>query len=604
MSIDIVNLIETNPITKLNGDYQSKLIEKVKTNFNNYEQQMFVSSFYCYLNNDFNNDFVIDLDNLWQWLGFNQKVNAKRILENHFKLDKDYIVLLNHVVEQTNIAPEPSGAKKENTRGGHNKEKIMLNVKTFKKLCLKAGTKKADEIHDYFIKLEHFLQEIIMEESNELKLQLENQKIEIEQVQKQEYEKALQKQKVLEREKILLSEYGTIGSIFYVIKVKTFENKNYIIKIGESRRGIAQRYKEHKSKYEECLLLDCFVVNKSKDFETFIKDHELVRGNRVRDWKGHETELELFLIGKELSYITLLNIINNNLKYFNNNDNGKLELENEQLKLMLEMKNTNNDNQLIQELLNITKHLSSKIDNLENTNKQILEKLNTSQPKITTGFTTPLITLGPRLQKINPETLELIKFYESISEVMKENQNIKRPSLNKAITENTIYCGYRWLLVDRELDPTHIHQILPTKQTKIQNLGYIAQINTDQSEIINVYIDRKTAAHFNGYESISALDVPVKNSTISKGFYYKLYDTCNESLKNIFEEKNGGKPVLYRNGVGQYDLQQNLIKEFICKYDCIKTLSISDKTLAKALDKNIPYNNYYYKNIGNKLKCI
>jgi hypothetical protein len=607
MSIDIVNLIETNPITKLNGDYQSKLIEKVKINFNNYEQQMFVSSFYCYLNNDFNNDFVIDLDNLWQWLGFNQKVNAKRILENHFKLDKDYIVLLNHVVEQNNIAPEPSGAKKENTRGGHNKEKIMLNVKTFKKLCLKTGTKKADEIHDYFIKLEHFLQEIIMEESNELKLQLEqqqeNQKTEIQKIEENQ-KQALQKQKVLEREKILLAEYGTIGSIFYIIKVKTFENKNYIIKIGESRRGIAQRYKEHKSKYEECLLLDCFVVNKSKDFETFIKDHELVRGNRVRDWKGHETELELFLIGKELSYITLLNIINNNLKYFNNNDNGKLELENEQLKLMLEMKNTNNDNQLIQELLNITKHLSSKIDKLENTNKQILEKLNASQTKITTGFTTPLITLGPRLQKINPETLELIKFYESVSEVMKENQNIKRPSLNKAIMENTIYCGYRWLLIDRELDPTCIHQILPTKQTKIQNLGYIAQIDKEQTEIINVYIDRKTAAHFNGYESMSALDVPVKNGTISKGFYYKLYDTCNESLKNHFEEKNGGKPVLYRNGVGQYDLQQNLIKEFICKYDCIKTLSISDKTLAKALDKNIPYHNYYYKNIGNKLKCI
>jgi len=604
MSIDIVNLIESNPITKLNGNYQSKIIEKVKKNFNNYEQQMFVSSFYCYLNHDYQNDFIIDLDDVWEWVGFNQKVKAKVLLEKNFIIDKDYKILLTKLRKQTNIAPEPSGAKKENTRGGHNKEKIMLNIETFKKYCLKAGTKKADEIHDYFIKLEKILQEIIMEESNELKLQLENQKLEIEQVQKQEYEKALQKQKVLEREKILLSEYGTIGSIFYVIKVKTFENKNYIIKIGESRRGIAQRYKEHKSKYDECLLLDCFVVNKSKDFETFIKDHELVRGNRVRDWKGHETELELFLIGKELSYITLLNIINNNLKYFNNNDNGKLELENEQLKLMLEMKNTNNDNQLIQELLNITKHLSSKIDILENTNKQILEKLNASQTKITTGFTTPLITLGPRLQKINPETLELIKVYESVSEVMKENQNIKRPSLNKAITENTIYCGYRWLLVDRELDPTIIHQILPTKQTKIQNLGYIAQINKEQTEIINVYIDRKTAAHFNGYESMSALDVPVKNGTITKGFYYKLYDTCNESLKNHFEEKNGGKPVLYRNGVGQYDLQHNLIKEFICKYDCIKTLSISDKTLAKALDKNISYNNYYYKNIQSKLKCM
>ena len=33
----------------------------------------------------------------------------------------------------------------------------MLNVGTFKKFCLKAGTKKADEIHDYYIRLEQTL---------------------------------------------------------------------------------------------------------------------------------------------------------------------------------------------------------------------------------------------------------------------------------------------------------------------------------------------------------------------------------------------------------------------------------------------------------------
>ena len=385
--------------------------------------------------------------------------------------------------------------------------------------------------------------------------------------------------------------------------MKTFENGSYIIKIGESRRGIAQRYKEHKSKYDECILLDCFVVNKSKDFETFIKEHELVRGNRVRDLKGHETELELFLIGRNLSYQTLLNIIQNNLKYFNCSDNGKLELEIEQLKIMLQMKTTNNENPIIHELLNTVKQLSSKIDVLENTNKQILEKLNTSQTKTTTGFKTPLVTLGPRLQKINPETLELIKVYETVSEAMKETPNIKRPSINKAIMENTIYCGYRWLFVDRELDPNVIHRIIPTKKTKTQNLGYIAQINKEQTKIVNVFLDRKTAAHFNGYESISALDTPVRNYTLTNGYYYKIYDNCSDSLKELFEEKHG-KPILYKNGIGQYDFQQNLIHEFICKYDCIQTLSISDKTLAKSLDKNIAYNGHYYKYLGSKLQLL
>jgi phage anti-repressor protein len=591
MSVDIVNLIESNPITKLNGNYQSKLIEKVKNHFTEYEQQMFIASFYCYLNYDYKNDFVIDLDNIWKWLGFSNKANAKILLEKQFKLNVDFTNLL--LLQQ----------KQEHaTHGGHNKETFMLNINTFKKFCLKAGTKKADEIHDYFIKLENVLQEILFEESEELKQQL----VQLEDKNKLEYDTKLANQKVIEREKILLNTYGTIGSIFYVIKVKTYDNKQYVIKVGESRRGVTDRYKEHKSKYEECVLLDCFPVNKSKDFETFIKEHDLIRPNKVKNLQGHETELELFLIGKNLSYQTLLNIINNNIKYFNNNDNSKLELENEQLKLMLEMKTTNNDNGLIQELIKTVKDLSHKVDNLSH-KVDTLEKsnkLNAHEPKLVTGFSEPLPTLGPRLQKINPETMMIIKVYETVSEVMKENTNIKRPSINKAVVENTIYCGYRWLLVDRELDPNIIHNITPTKQTKAQNLGYIAQINKEQTKIVNVFLDRKTAAHFNGYESTSALDIPVKKFTLSQGYYYKIYDDCDLEFKEEFEKHINGLPLLYKNGVGQYDLQNNLIREFSCKYDCLKTLLMSDKTLAKALNKNVPYNGFYFKEIGSKLKCV
>jgi len=38
-------------------------------------------------------DFVIDLDNVWKWLGFSKKQPAKTLLEKYFKLDTDYKVL-------------------------------------------------------------------------------------------------------------------------------------------------------------------------------------------------------------------------------------------------------------------------------------------------------------------------------------------------------------------------------------------------------------------------------------------------------------------------------------------------------------------------------
>jgi len=448
-------------------------------------------------------------------------------------------------------------------------------------------------------------QEELEEKQEELE-QTKGEMASLEDTKKKEYETKLEKEKVLEREKILLKEYDAACSVVYVIKVKTLEHVGkYIIKIGESRRGISGRYNDHKSKYDECVLLDCFCVHRSKDFENFIHNHESVRLNRVTDLKNHEKEHELFLIGRNLSYQTLHQIITSNVKNFNEVNNSSLELEIEKLKLLVQMKEGKNENGLLHELVNSVKQLSGKVDANEKRTKEMMEKMSASQMKTTTGFNTALVTLGPRLQKIHPDTLELVKVYDSVSEVMKENSDIKRPSMNKAVRENTVYHGYRWLLVDRDLDASVVHHtILPTKKTRPQNLGYIAQLNGDKTKILNVYIDRKTAAHCNGYES-SGLDIPVKKSIISRGFYYKLYDVCDEELRETFElELNNGEcPLLYRNGVGQYDAQGKLVRVHACKYECIRTLKISDKTLAKALSKNVEYNGFYFKEIGEKLKC-
>jgi hypothetical protein len=186
---------------------------------------------------------------------------------------------------------------------------------------------------------------------------------------------------------------------------------------------------------------------------------------------------------------------------------------------------------------------------------------------------------------------------------MNENKQIKRPSIMKSIEENTIYCGFRWLLVERNLDSNIIHNIQPTKETKVQNLGYIAKLDANKTEILNVYFDRKTAAQLNGYSSSSALDIPVKNNTLTNGHYYCLYNSCDNELIQNFEQIYG-IPILYKNGIGQFDLNNNLLREFSCKYDVIRELKMSDKTLAKALTNNVTYNDYYYKELGSKLKII
>ena len=592
--LDIVSLIESNPIIKLSKNYNNKLLIKIKDSFTDTQQNMFISSFYCWLNYHPINDYIIDLDNIWKWLGFSQKDNSKRLLEKYFIKDKDYICY--------NQKEEQKG------RGGYNKETILLNIKTFKLFCLKSGTKKSNEIHEYFIKLEELLQEIIQEESNELKLQLEQIKDNQEIINK--------KTQLLEKEKILLREFNSKCSIVYIIKVKSFDNGQYIVKIGESRRGIQGRYNEHKKTYGNIILLDCFKVSKSNDFEKMLHHHDIIRPNRVTDLEGHEKEVELFLIGKELSYEMLLKIINENIDKYNDTtvDNlvNKLYDEIDTLKSRINSSSSEISNEsvitnimidpnILQKILENQNQISIQIQNLEKTNKEILEKLTKSQTKTTTNFNLPLTTISHKLQKINPETFTIVKVYDTVNQcIIEENYKVKRPSIEKAVQENRIYKGFLWAYVDQNKDPNIIHNPITINPSRPQNIGYIAKINKEQTEILNVYIDRKTAAILNGYKSNSALDNPVKNKTLANNNYYILYDKCDSALIKDFEEKKG-EPVLYKDGVGYFNLNNELEREFICKYDCIKQLKISDKTLAKVLDNNVMYNNHYFRTLGKKL---
>ena len=116
-------------------------------------------------------------------------------------------------------------------------------------------------------------------------------------------------------------------------------------------------------------------------------------------------------------------------------------------------------------------------------------------------------------------------------------------------------------------------------------------------------MDRKTAAMSNCYESHAALDTPVKQFKESRGHIYLLYDNCDENLKQEFVTRDG-EPLLYKNGIGQYDKDNQLNREFACKYNCVKILKMIDKTLAKVLDKAQIYEGHYYRHADSKLQMV
>lgn len=84
-------------------------------------------------------EFPVDLDFAWHWLGYNQKSDCLEKLQNNFEVDSDYF-------RQTPELPTASNPRPKN--------KYYLTVECFKSMGMMAGTEKGKEIRKYFLECE------------------------------------------------------------------------------------------------------------------------------------------------------------------------------------------------------------------------------------------------------------------------------------------------------------------------------------------------------------------------------------------------------------------------------------------------------------------
>lgn len=268
-NINIVNLVQNNPIEKINETkYQSVLIEKLQSNFINSEELLFLQNYYSYFKYDYQNDFVIDLDDVWKSLDFNKKHNLKYTLEKNFTIDKDYII--NDTIQNN----------KKSGRGGHNKIFIMLNIDTLKKLSLKSRTKKSNEFYEKIDKLQKIInqifQEIINDESNEKHINELKQKLEEKDtiITKKDSEiDKINNQKMKEIEAVIISNFPLNTECVYLGRVDNRSSKNEsLIKFGHTN-NLGHRILDHRKTYKNFIIIQAFKVINKVEIENAIKTH-------------------------------------------------------------------------------------------------------------------------------------------------------------------------------------------------------------------------------------------------------------------------------------------------------------------------------------------
>ena len=444
--LNIVELIEKNPITRLSSTYNNKLLNKIKDNFTDFEQQLFVGSFYCYLNYNQNKDFIVDLDTIWKWMGFSVKIKAKILLEKHFKIDIDYINLLYDSAQQN---------LHEKKHGGHNKETIMLNINTFKLFCLLSDTKKSKEIHSYFIKLENLLHEVLEEETQELKDKLLKIQNNNEQEKQKAIEETLIKQFPINTECIY---FGTINN--------TNEFGDKLIKFGHTN-NLHHRILDHRKNYNNFCLIEAFKVQNKVEIENLIKTHPKIK-TQIRSIEiNGKNKTEIIAYDNHFTIVELTKYIKEiiNSKTYSVDNFNKLLKQNE-------------------ELINKNEDLKKHLENLNNTiTKQSLElielkdKLEVQESKLQlfekenqSVYSNPLL----------PEDEQTIKFNEFINTMCIVRSDVEESSTN-------MEGSYRiWNKMKPKKETFHAFKTYLDTRFKPSRLS-----KQDKNQVVNGYIGVK-----------------------------------------------------------------------------------------------------------------
>ena len=85
-------------ITRYHND--DNFISFLRERMNTMEQHLFIESFKMYLQHGRNEkSFVVNLDDIWEKIGFTRKGPCKRVLEKNFEIGKHYII--RNYVEKT-----------------------------------------------------------------------------------------------------------------------------------------------------------------------------------------------------------------------------------------------------------------------------------------------------------------------------------------------------------------------------------------------------------------------------------------------------------------------------------------------------------------------
>jgi hypothetical protein len=392
----------------------------------------------------------------------------------------------------------------------------------------------------------------------------------------------------------------TEKKIVYTCFLEDLDDGFYVIKIGNSE-NLSSRVPNIITKLGNCMLMDVFEVDYNVKCERKCHDDPRIDQfsyNEIINKKT--TSQEAYKVNDEI-YEEIVKVIKEKQQEYTKIDYVEI-LEIEKLKLQrkeleLEIAKTK------KETMNTSSSISEEIEVFDEEDDSSVSDLSVENfIKIRKS------TRSPRVQQYEPipnsNDLKLVKTYDSIIEVLRDNDGFSVGGLKPACNNNTLYKGYRWIFLDRDKEIKH-YNIPPTINIRQVSHELVAMLNIDKNEIIQVFPSIKHASEARHFKSLAAISKAIKNESLSSGHYWKRYHDCDETLKEEYEKHNTlpDKPPKV-NGIRVQQISMNkdkgVIKEFTSISDVLKQFQMSRVSLKNANKNNTPHNGYYWRIIDVK----
>ncbi len=590
-SINFNELVKNANIT-LSLNLETKMINILNKEFTEEENKWYIANLYMYMNYHPTNDFPINLDTLVKLVGFSNKQNAKRTLKNNFTEGEDYKIALLRKDERKN-------------EGGHNEETIMLNIDTFKNMCMLVKTDKGKQIRKYYVKLENIYNKIIKEEIEENKSLLEQEKRNTKKlIEEKENKHVLDKK--LEKHDFLIDKFKNKKCV-YIAEIT--EN---LIKIG-STKNINERCTRLIRTFGNCMFLDIFEHDDYQTIESNILIN--VKQHLYKEPINNHISREVVKLSDNFNYKQLRETV---IYYVNGTDFlspleilEKEKIKNETIKL-----------NIIQELLNKGEkltdiiHLFSHNQNIpikkeddtevqeqkqhqeheqeeqqEEKQEEKQEEQQEEQIRISKQIlNTPVIIKGrtpkgQKIHKIDPNNLQnIIKTYDSMVYLLRspECKGYNKSGILNAISDSRIYKGYRWNFINKETKPTVEYK----SSTPIRDP--ILKLNETKDLILETYITKDEAAKNIGIGKLTMRKI-IRNQEKHNTYYYVEYSKCPLHIIEKYDKPIFGINSIHAKKIKQINPITNTSIYFNNLNEIYLKLGITSKTIINSINDKTAY---------------